>query len=427
MEDHKDNRIFFLNTTGISLVEFFWGLGLPLVLESTFLQLFLNKLGASNQIISLVPTVLFIGQAFMGIIGAYQSRRLSNTRTLVIIYHLYPSVVVMTFGFYLLISGSFLPSTITVFFIVYIIFNTGIGMVVPVWMNYLIKLFDSHRVLPALSIMMIAQSAGKLISSFLIAGYFVKNDITARSSSILFIFCGLLFFIGSFAFLITREPCASEPVSVKKLSLPKYLAGSLKEILKNKNILFFIMSDIETYAVIAVISFYANYAVDFHGVSAAVAAGVFVGLNYSGQIAANILFGTLNLFSIKTKCILSRLCSISGILILLFGTGLSIFLVSSILLGSSRAIRGLVYAPAVKILSGRTDVTGLFAAAPILMLPLSAGIPLLCGRLLDSLPFYLADSYRIVFAFLGLLSFISIFFIMRINFGSSLPSIGTKS
>ena len=419
MEEHKERHTFFLNTTGISLVEFFWGLGLPLVLESTFLQLFLTRLGASNFIIGFIPTSFFIAQAFFGVISAYQSRLLERKRTMVIIYHIFPGLTIMVFGLYLLISGTFLPSTIFVFFIVYFIFNAGIGFILPVWQNYLVKLFSHDKVLPAFSIMMITQSAGRLLSSFFIAGFFTGREINAASSSALFIFCGAVFFIGSFGFLLTNEPDIPNDDNHTDSGFFKFVGESFHNIIKNRNIMLFLLSDIEMYAVITVISFYANYAVNCHGISQAAAAGMFIGFNYAGQIASNFILGTFNLFSIKTKCTLSRIFSMTGILLLLVGSHLAIFLASSVLLGISRAVRGLVYAPAIKKLSGKSDVTNYFAVAPIILLPLSTGISLMSGKLLDILPFAAIDAYRIVFVILGSLSFISIFIIRLVDFGTS--------
>ncbi len=418
MEEYKDNSRFFLNTAGISLVEFLWGLGLPLVFESTFLQLFLAKLGATNFLIGFIPAFLFAGQAFLGIVSAYQSRNISRKRTLVIVYHLFPAVTVLFFGIYLLITATFLPSTIVVFFIAYILFNAGIGLTMPVWQNFLVKLFNLKQVFPAFSVMMTFQSIGRLLSSFLIAGYFTNREITALTSSKLFIFCGSVFFTGAFAFLLTKEPDTLTEKDSTSTGFFRYSAESLKRVVRNKNVLLFLLSDLEMYAVVAVISFYANYAVECFGISPAAAAGVFVGLNYAGQISANVAFGTFNLLNIKTKCFFARICSITGIILLIFAAGLPYFLVASVLFGLSRAIRSLVYAPAVKHISGRTDVTDYFATAPIVMLPASIGISLLSGKLLDIMPMSTGAAYRTVFAALGLISFISLFFIRRIDFST---------
>ncbi len=425
MEELKKNKTFLLNTAGISTVEFFWGVGLPIVMESTFLQLFLKQLGATNLAVGLVPTFFFIGQALLGVISAYSTRNIERQKTAVLLFHLVPAVTIMGFGIYLYAAGTFLPSTVVVFFTVYMIFNAGIGMLLPVWQNYIVKLFSPEKILRAFSVMMIAQSAGRLISSFLIAGYFTSREINAQTSASLFVFCGLLFFIGSFGFLLTHEAEHEKEEHKSGQSLFTFFFTALKEVTGNRNILLFLFSDIESYSVIAVLSFYADYAVRLHSVSAAVAAGFFIGLNYTGQITANFLFGTLNLFSMKTKLITARILSFCGILLAAAGFSTAVFLAASFLLGYSRAVRSLVYAPAIKQLSGKSNVTSFFAAAPIVMLPVSIGLPLLCGRLLDTLPIAQLDSYRIIFGFLSLLCLFSIFFIARIRFTGTAGSIGT--
>ncbi|MBI9105953.1 MAG: hypothetical protein JEZ04_04360 [Spirochaetales bacterium] len=416
MIEHKENSNFLQNTAGISIVEFFWGMGLPLVLESTFLQLFLKDLGATSFMIAFVPGIAFASQALFGLVSAYWTKPLARKRPAVIKFHLYPALAILLFGLFLLLSNGEHSSTLAVFFILYSVFSIGIGMTLPVWQNYFVKLFKPAQLLPAVAIMMIAQSAGRLICSFFIADYFHSRSITPSNSALLFIFCGLLFFFGSFAFLLTKEEESKADTQIDRQGFGSFIRQAFKSTLGDKNLMLFLLSDIELYAVIAVMSFYANYAVVYHNISPAAAAGFFVGFNYAGQITTNIIFGSFNLFQLKTKCVISRICSIGAVILLVTGTGLPVFLGASVLLGFSKAIRSLIYAPAVKIISGASDTTSIFAAASIILLPLSMGISLLSGKLLDTLSFLTADSYRIVFGIMGLLSFISIFFIIRIDF-----------
>ena len=48
---HPIDRFFARNTASVVAVETFWGLALPLVVESTFLQLYLRSIGASATVI----------------------------------------------------------------------------------------------------------------------------------------------------------------------------------------------------------------------------------------------------------------------------------------------------------------------------------------------------------------------------------------
>jgi len=54
MDTQKDTN-FKRNIAGTAGVGFFWGLGFPIVQESTFLQLFRKNLGASSFAIGIVP------------------------------------------------------------------------------------------------------------------------------------------------------------------------------------------------------------------------------------------------------------------------------------------------------------------------------------------------------------------------------------
>ena len=366
---------------------------------------------------------MFGSQAFFGLIAAYRTKHLRKKRPAVIKYHLYPATAILVLGLYLKLTGGKSQSTIVVFFILYSIFSMGLGMTVSVWQNFFVKLFRPSHLLPAVSVMMTAQSAGRLICSFYITRYFDARELSPENSAVLFIFCGLLFFFGSFAFLITSEKSDKAELT-RHGNILDFIRQAFSDTTGNRNLLKFLMSDIELYAVVAVMSFYANFAVKFHGIPAAVAAGLFVGLNFTGQIAANLTLGTLNLFSMRTKCILSRICSISAVLLLIFGTGLPVFLAASVLLGCSKAVRSLVYAPVVKKISGFEDATGIFGAAAILLLPLSIGISLLSGKLLDALSDLGGDSYRIVFAALGVVSLISLFILIRVDFTGGAESEG---
>ncbi len=72
--DSQKRRYFTRNVCGVSAVEFLWGLGFPIVLESTFLQLFLKSLGASGFVIGLVPSILIIGISCFPLFSSYFTR-----------------------------------------------------------------------------------------------------------------------------------------------------------------------------------------------------------------------------------------------------------------------------------------------------------------------------------------------------------------
>jgi hypothetical protein len=74
-----------------------------------------------------------------------------------------------------------------------------------------------------------------------------------------------------------------------------------------------------------------------------------------------------------------------------------LFFAVSFLLGFSRSGRNQLYAPVVKGLSGLEDASPYYAISPFLMLPVSAGLPVAVGSLLDCFSAWKAFTYQVTF------------------------------
>jgi hypothetical protein len=92
-----------------------------------------------------------------------------------------------------------------------------------------------------------------------------------------------------------------------------------------------------------------------------------------------------------------------------------IFLPASVLLGISRGTRAVVFAPAIRRLAGTDEATPYFAVAPLLLLPLSLGLPLAGGAFLDATAGLGAWSYRILFLVLAACSGVGLAFAARMK------------
>ncbi len=66
---HPLDSYFARNVTGISLVELLWGLGMPVVFDSTFLPLFMRHLGATSLLVGLAPTLSSAGIALSSLLA----------------------------------------------------------------------------------------------------------------------------------------------------------------------------------------------------------------------------------------------------------------------------------------------------------------------------------------------------------------------
>ena len=129
------------NVIGISGCEFLWGLGLPVVLESTFLQLFLRSLGASSFQVGLIPAFSFLGSSIFALLSSYFTVGLAFKRGAVIYLHLISGMSLVIFGAILFFFEEH-ASVLTIFFVSYAVFSICMGMTVPVWLNYLVNIFS---------------------------------------------------------------------------------------------------------------------------------------------------------------------------------------------------------------------------------------------------------------------------------------------
>ncbi|MBN1533300.1 MAG: hypothetical protein JXA20_11600 [Spirochaetes bacterium] len=408
---------FAVNAFGISAVEFFWGLGLPVVVESTFLQLFLEHIGASPRVIGLVPGVFAAGIALFSMTSSYLTTHLAMKRRAVVLAHMAASTPLIGFGAVLL-AGGYGVNTVTLFLGFYLLYAMGIGVTLPVWQSFLVKIFSERMTVPGLSVMMVFQIAGRLLGSLVILKIVRAFAFSAVSAGASFLGIGLMFFASSLLFLLVRERDGEGRGDAASHNL-RTLIAAFRDIVTQRNFILFMLSTLESYACISVISFYANYAVNCHDVDRGIAAGLFVACIYAGAITATLAFGWFDLLALKAKFIVSKLFAVAAVVLLLAAQGLPHFLAASLLLGCSRGISLLGFSPAVKRLSGRSDATDYFSLSPVLALPFSIGIPLLCGGFMERYAGNGGAAYRAMFAGLGLLVLLSLVFVSLADFGSS--------
>jgi len=402
-------EFFARNVAGISLVEFLWGLGMPVVFDSTFLPLFMRRLGASNFLVGLVPTLSSAGVALSALLAYALTARLRRKRRTLIAVHAIAAAPLLFVGLLLLTAG-IRPSTLAVFLAAYAAFALAIGLVLPIWQNYIVKIFTDRRTVPALGIMMVAQSAARLGGSLYLARIVERYSFSAEGAGLVFTLIGGLFLVGSFPFLLTVEDAAGagpSPAAARHWS-------SVRAVLSKRSYLSFLATDLEYFALSVVIAFYAGYATEFGGVDPAVASGLFVALACLGGVAANGLLGWANLLGLRGKYVLAKSLALGGVLLLVTGLGPWTFLAASVLIGLSRGTRGVVFAPTIKRLSGQADATLYFSVAPVLLLPISLGLPLAAGLFLDAVRGLGALSYRLTFLAMACLGAVGLFFSARI-------------
>lgn len=415
-ELHKKSidSYFLRNTVGLSAVEFFWGLANPVIFESAFLQIFLKQLGASNRTVGLIPSILAAGIMLSSLLSAWLTSHLVHKKRAVILTHIASSIPFLLFGAVLPYID--VSHRITVFMITYIIFALALGIVLPLWQNFIVKIFSPENTLKANSIMMTTQIFTRLVGSFFIFKSVEKYSFSIRSASLIFITVGIIYFIGSTLFIFVHEQPDKNTGQRLTPHNMKTMADAANHIFRNKNYLRYLAGMTESYATVAVLSFYANYAVEFRGIGKDVAAGLFVGCIYFSGVFTNIFLGWLDFFSLKTKFMIARASAVTGTVILTVSNTLPFFLLVSFIFGIARAVNQSAYAPTVKLLSGLDDATDYFAISSILIFPVSFSIPVVSGIILDSLASYGSFSYIIVFINLAVLQAAGLIFTFFTDF-----------
>jgi len=408
-------RYTLRNILGLSTVEFFWGTGLPVIIDSTFLQLFLKNLGASSFAIGCVPALFFLGPALLGPVSGYLTAHLERKRASVLLFHLGAAVVWVIFGLYYLAAGN-TDSTVPIFLAFYALFTAAVGLMLPAWQNYIGRVFAPYKAVSSIAVIITSQTVAKIVGSFLILRTVERYSFHPRASAGVFLVIGTIFILGSLFFLLSREVIAGKAAVSVRGRFISHLKRSFSAVFRNRDFLLYLGGNIEFFTVVSVLAFYANYAVEYGGIDPASAAGLFVMVNYTMQLAMNLVFGWKNLLSLKNKCITSHIISLTGVGILISGPGLAGFLAASACLGSSRAMRNLVYIPAIRQMAVIDDATDFFAAAPIITLPVSASLSFLSGKLLDLLAPLGEWSYRLFFCGAAVMILISLLFILRTNF-----------
>lgn len=414
MDKHKD-VYFKRNVCAVTLVEFLWGFGFPIVLESTFLQLFLKSLGASSFAIGMVPALLIGSISFFPLFSSYFSRNYRYKRMLVLYLHLATALTILLFGLIVLTVGN-ADNILILFFLCYGGFSICLGLTIPVWLNYNIRIFSEAKLVPSLGYMMLFQNIAKIISSFFILKFVEKYAFSIGSSAWVFIITGLVFCIASIPFALTKELADPNDPDPDDTSFLQHTRESLTEILNNRRFLHYLIADLDFFVVLTTLGFYANYATGYFGIDPAIAAGFFVACIYAGSVTVNVLLGTMDLLSLKQKFVLSKAVSVTLLLLLVFFPAAPTFFVISFMLGVVRGTRNMVYAPSVRKFTSRTDTTPYFSIAPVLTLPFAAGFPLLFGKMLDNLAYLEADSYRLLFGVSMLLSLAAFFLSLKIDF-----------
>ena len=267
----------------------FWGFGVAFHSLEAIVPLFLATLNAPKIVVGSVAGVFIIGMAIPQIFSAFYGSRIRNLKLATVLIHMLLLPPIFTAGFVFAFMGPHGPNAWIFYYICYILFTLGVGIVLPIWADFLETVHLAERRGSFFGI----SFAGSSVAGFV--GGFVVNHLIDKPDPVPYIGIGFLIYavciLGAILLFIPYRS-RSRPASERAHSFTQFTTV-LKGIIKtDHNFRNYILSRIILTANYAAIPLYAVHAqdkLDFH-ISEA---GIFTALMVAASGFSSFLAGKI--------------------------------------------------------------------------------------------------------------------------------------
>ncbi|MBM3498736.1 MAG: MFS transporter [Armatimonadetes bacterium] len=362
-------------------VELWWGLGLALVSSSTIVPVFLSRMGASPQVIALVPGIGLVGLALLQLPSAYFTTRLRH-KTLPTIYVHLP-VVAAWLGAALIAHhlAAARPELARVLFLVALgaaALAGGVG--IPLWADYLNRQTPAHSRGRFFGWAFAAGSTAGLAGGFL-AQRLLERLAYPLGFAACFYVAAAVMFLGLLPYLLVRE-VVPEPA---RFPSPTAFVAHVRDVLTRRgNLRRLLIVRCLMEAGMMSSAFYAVRALSVGGFSDA-AAGTFTVLSAAAQAPAMLLAGYVgDRYGFRTVLAAGGLCASAATGLALFGATPGAFYALFACVGCAVACEVVGGINLVMALSPEDDKTVYQAAYNTLLVPVRVAYPLIAGWLAGS-------------------------------------------
>jgi MFS family permease len=298
------------NTAFLAMVEAFWGLGMNVVSVGTVIPVFLERLGASNAVIALLPSLSALGAGIPMLASSFLTRRSRRMKRWVLGLHL---VAPLPLGVIAAGLHAGVHSPILLVLVCWGVYYGLLGLLFPMWMDYMARILDPARRGRAIGFVFLVQTLSG-VSGVSLAAWLLKGDSGTSTYSLLFALSWAAGVGGSLFFLGTRED-VSDRVP-ERLTARQHLGKLLGMVLKSRPLLGYTAARClvrGTYPLL--VNFYAAHAVAKRGVSVSEAAlygaaalvcqaGASWGLGYLGDRTGHRLPVLLGQGALLAGCVL---------------------------------------------------------------------------------------------------------------------------
>jgi MFS family permease len=275
------------NTVFLAMVESLWGVGMNLVSVGTVIPVFLLKLGATNAVIGLLPSLGALGAGSASIFASYLTHRSRGIKGWVLGIHLLAPtpLAVISLG---LLAG--VRSPVLLVLACWGVYYALLGLLFPMWLDYMARILDPARRGRAFGVIFLVQTIAGA-SGVSLAAWLLKLDTGLTTYALLFCLSWLAAVVGSLFFMGTVEAAPDSPPESR--SFLQHLGELLGLIRETRWLQLYVSARClirGTYPLI--INFYAAYAVAQKGATVAEAA-LYGAAGLLCQAASGLLFGYL--------------------------------------------------------------------------------------------------------------------------------------
>lgn len=348
---------------------------------TNIITVYLEKLGASNFEIGLVPSISYLGLMGLQVFGAYFTSTLKKLRSVMMVWCICLSVPWLGAAIIALYTSPGETSNMYVFMGFYLLFWIGLGPMIPAWNTFMGKIFDPKKLGMALGIIFSIHVLFGGIGAYA-ASRIIKQDFG-------FEFTYFLLFFGSFLciatpnffiLLVRGEP---EYVEKKRVGIVKYFSRLSEVVKQDRNFLKYLIARLLSFVSPLLIYFYAVHGTSEHGLSAAEAALLATAALFTQAPACLVMGWISDKLSAKTAIAIGYAALLAALVSVLLAETIWGFYVASAFIGIYFATEIVGHNAFILNMykeSKRTDMLGITALA---VTPFAVGLPLIGGRLID--------------------------------------------
>ncbi len=377
------SRVWARNTLYLAVVESFWGLGMNLVSMGTVLPVLLQQHGASNGVIAFIPALSALGMGLPQLVSGFLVGRSRTLKPWVLWLHVFSPLPLVLLALGLLLRWA---PPVPLVLAGWGLFYAWIGLLFPVWLDYMGKILDPARRGRALGLIFFTQTVAGALGVTLTAAL-LEGGTSLGRYALLFGLAAALMSGGSFFFLGTREdPEAGETPAPPTLAQHVRTLAAMASRTRWLR-LYLCARWLVRGGYPLILHFFAVYAVAKRGASPAEAA-LYGTAGLAAQALAGVTAGFLgDRLGHKVPVLLGQGCLLVSCALILFPLPAWIYFVVAALTGASLAAEYTSQTAWIMDLAAPGERQATLALVGFMLTPAAVLAPLAGGFLMDRVGF----------------------------------------